>query len=264
METTTPGALARRVPSPWPWSVTMPPVDALRPAARSARQYVRDVLGQWRLDDYADAAEEIIGELVANAVNASADAESGALLTRDGKPLTLVSCLRTDGLRVRVEVWDEAPGIPAPRSASAWDTSGRGLAMVDALSEHNWGWYPPCGSPWKCVWADLGPARPSGEDAGLAENQKKKKGNIMNATQCSCGFTELSDESIIDHLEEVFTPADLTGNDGQVHEEREILQCACGWAAHSGDEFDEHLLKAFTPPNAIGKDGKRHEVLAAS
>jgi hypothetical protein len=141
--------------------MTLPPLGALRTAPRTARGHVRDLLRQWCLSELADVAEEVTGELVANAVNASTDKESGAPLYRDGRLLTVVLCLRTDRSRVRVETWDEAPGVPAPRMAGTWDVSGRGLAMVDALSDHRWGWHPASTVPWKCVWADLGPARPS-------------------------------------------------------------------------------------------------------
>ena len=81
----------------------------------------------------------------------------------------------------------------------------------------------------------------------------------MIAARCACGFTELADEEIIDHLELVFEPGDLTGNDGQAHEERDRLRCACGLSAITPEELDEHFLKVFTPGDAIGMDGRRHE-----
>jgi hypothetical protein len=81
----------------------------------------------------------------------------------------------------------------------------------------------------------------------------------MIAAQCSCGFTELDDEEVIDHLQLMFEPAGLVGNDGQVHEERVSLTCACGLAAITVDELDQHFLKIFTPDDAIGRDGQKHE-----
>jgi hypothetical protein len=79
------------------------------------------------------------------------------------------------------------------------------------------------------------------------------------AAQCSCGFTELDDEEVIDHLQLMFEPAGLMGNDGQVHEELVSLTCACGLAAITVDELDQHFLKIFTPDDAIGRDGQKHE-----
>ncbi len=39
------------------------------------------------------------------------------------------------------------------------------------------------------------------------------KANDMTPARCSCGFTELADETIADHLQQVFEPADRSGND---------------------------------------------------
>jgi hypothetical protein len=48
--------------------------------------------------------------------------------------------------------------------------------------------------------------------AGL-ENAQERDSAVI-ADRCSCGFIELADEEIIDHLELVFVPDGLTGNDG--------------------------------------------------
>jgi hypothetical protein len=80
----------------------------------------------------------------------------------------------------------------------------------------------------------------------------------MIAAQCTCGFTELADEEITDHLLLAFEPRDSKGNDGQVHEERQHLHCACGLAATTSQGLDAHLLAAFTPRDATGNDGRRH------
>ena len=88
-----------------------------------------------------------------------------------------------------------------------------------------------------------------------------RKGTAMTTARCTCGFTELADETITDHLLLAFEPADRTGTDGLVHEEGQPLACACGFAASTPDDLDSHLLKAFTPPDAIGGDGNKHEVI---
>jgi hypothetical protein len=80
----------------------------------------------------------------------------------------------------------------------------------------------------------------------------------MIAAQCTCGFTELADEEMSDHLLLVFEPHDSKGNDDLIHEERERLECACGLAAITSEELDAHLLTAFTPHDATGTDGHRH------
>jgi hypothetical protein len=89
------------------------------------------------------------------------------------------------------------------------------------------------------------------------------KGIDMMAGQCSCGFTELADESITDHLLQVFTPDDAIGRDGKRHEETEGLACLCGLTAATTGELDEHFLEVFTPDAAIASDGKQHKAIGA-
>jgi hypothetical protein len=83
----------------------------------------------------------------------------------------------------------------------------------------------------------------------------------VSAVRCLCGFTELADEGITDHLELVFEPGDLTGNDGRVHEETGRLACSCGLAAITSEELDDHFLAVFTPADAVGLDGRPHRAV---
>jgi anti-sigma regulatory factor (Ser/Thr protein kinase) len=145
------------------------------------------------------------------------------------------------------------------------DERGRGLAMVAALAgEDNWGVEGGNAPGTRLVWARLDWDGPPLAGAPvivpwpvLGTTQGMDDGLI--AARCSCGFLELADEEIIDHLELVFAPDDLTGNDGQAHEERAPLTCACGFSAITSDELDEHFLKVFIPDDVIGRDGRRHE-----
>jgi hypothetical protein len=86
----------------------------------------------------------------------------------------------------------------------------------------------------------------------------------MTAQQCSCGFTEAGDETIGDHLYEVFAPDDGKAADGVMHLEggRDFF-CLCG-AGGSAEELDAHFLAVFTPNGSIGRDGNTHERLASS
>jgi hypothetical protein len=84
------------------------------------------------------------------------------------------------------------------------------------------------------------------------------------AVQCLCGFTELADEEITDHLELVFEPGDLTGSDGRVHEETGSLACSCGLAAITSEGLDRHFLAVFTPAGAVGPDGRVHQAVGAA
>jgi hypothetical protein len=80
----------------------------------------------------------------------------------------------------------------------------------------------------------------------------------VTATRCACGFTELADESLADHLQRVFTPDDARGNDGLIHEEGAPLACRCGLVTTTGEDLDDHFLAVFTPADGIGRDGQRH------
>ena len=83
----------------------------------------------------------------------------------------------------------------------------------------------------------------------------------MARTRCSCGFTEAGDETITDHLLEVFTPAGCRGSDGLLHEEAfPALTCLCGHAAPTPADLDAHFLVVFTPPDSAGPDGVTHQV----
>jgi hypothetical protein len=86
----------------------------------------------------------------------------------------------------------------------------------------------------------------------------------MTAAMCLCGFTELADETLTDHLLQVFAPNDMRGNDGQVHEEGSGLACFCGFAASAVDALDEHFRAVFTPDDRIGNDGNKHGPTTAS
>jgi hypothetical protein len=85
----------------------------------------------------------------------------------------------------------------------------------------------------------------------------------MTAVKCACGFTESAgaDETITDHLVEVFAPDDGKASDGRVHLEGEVaLYCLCG-AGGSVQALDAHLLAMFTPADSAGRDGTRHEAI---
>jgi signal transduction histidine kinase len=53
---------------------------------------------------------------------------------------------------IRIEVYDDGPGVPRQRQVRADEVSGRGLRIVDALST-SWGTIPRPAS--KCVWSEM-------------------------------------------------------------------------------------------------------------
>jgi anti-sigma regulatory factor (Ser/Thr protein kinase) len=96
-----------------------------------ARRRVRAALGLHGLGDFAEDAEIITSELVANAVqHACQDGTKtiGVILTHAGTPAA-----------VTVTVSDSSPYGPIRRDTTAGSEQGRGLQIVEALSAH-WGW----------------------------------------------------------------------------------------------------------------------------
>ena len=119
-------------------------------SARSARRLTRNTLRDWGLAFLAEDAEAIVGEFVANAVtHAAALGESPRRHGADNLGLRLLH--RTGEVICAVlDPSDSAPILKAPGSV---EESGRGLQMVDALSDV-WGWSPVAGRG-KAVWAIL-------------------------------------------------------------------------------------------------------------
>jgi anti-sigma regulatory factor (Ser/Thr protein kinase) len=126
-----------------------PPFAAIKTAPGMARGHVRATLAEWGLGEYADDPQRIASELVANAVNASAPVVAG------GRMLVIRLCLLTDGDVLTIECWDQAPGFPVLREADALAETGRGLAIVDAITGGCWGCQPAIGQDGKCVWGKI-------------------------------------------------------------------------------------------------------------
>ncbi|GLW19226.1 ATPase [Streptomyces sp. NBRC 13847] len=104
------------------------------------RRIVSAQLRYWRLDALIDPAALGVTELLAN-VHRHA---------RPSKQCTVELRVLLDQLTVSVH--DEDPRLPRLRAAGAWETCGRGLALIAALSE-SWG-VRPDGSG-KVVWFTL-------------------------------------------------------------------------------------------------------------
>jgi anti-sigma regulatory factor (Ser/Thr protein kinase) len=107
-------------------------------AAREARRFVGDTLAHWGCPELATAAVLMVSEMFTNAV-----------LHGCGDPQVVIT-LRGD--RMEVQVHDDDTSPPVQRSAGPQDTSGRGLQIVDSLSEE-WGSVPY--GQGKYVWCSL-------------------------------------------------------------------------------------------------------------
>ena len=126
-----------------------PPFAALPTAPGLARGHTRAVLAEWGLGEFADAAELIASEMTSNAVNASIPVQAADPV------LVIRLCLVTDGDVLIIECWDQAPGVPVLREAPGFAESGRGLAIINTLTDGAWGCRPAIGQAGKCVWAQI-------------------------------------------------------------------------------------------------------------
>jgi anti-sigma regulatory factor (Ser/Thr protein kinase) len=137
-----------RMPSDW-WdspAVAACTLETGAQSGRTARKFTRTTLSEWGLCALIDDAEAIVGEFVANAVSHAARS-AGPHMQQVGLRL-----LRRTG-EVMCAVLDPSDIAPVLRKPSRTDEAGRGLQMVDALSDV-WGWSPVTGRG-KAVWAIL-------------------------------------------------------------------------------------------------------------
>ena len=107
-------------------------LDPLPGAVPCARLHARLVTAGWSLDRLSGTAELLVSELVTNAVRISAQMPA--------QPPVLMR-LRSDGARLLVLVTDASPLPPIRKDAAPGEESGRGLMLVQELSDR-WGWAP--------------------------------------------------------------------------------------------------------------------------
>ncbi|GAA4082378.1 ATP-binding protein [Streptomyces shaanxiensis] len=96
----------------------------------------------WGLHEHVDVAQICLSELATNVIQH----------VGQGTPATLRLALSGPYLRLEVEDPD-ARALPTLLAVSSAVESGRGMALVDALSDHRWGVVPRGDS--KVVWCEL-------------------------------------------------------------------------------------------------------------
>lgn len=116
-----------------PRPVCMPVLDVVHQsfaatltAPRWARRFAAAVLTDWGVSELEPIVVQIVSELVANAVVRPVAAGTTPYVVR----LTL----RLLPKRISIEVFDPDPSAPVLTQAAADEESGRGLAIVRALS----------------------------------------------------------------------------------------------------------------------------------
>jgi anti-sigma regulatory factor (Ser/Thr protein kinase) len=127
-------------------------IGAMPTATPCARLHARSIACEWGLGDLADTVELVVSELVTNAVRASVDHDGRPRYSADTGLACVHLRLSTDGLAALIEVWDENARLPEPAEPGLADESGRGLMLVDALTER-WGWELASSGRGKVVWA---------------------------------------------------------------------------------------------------------------
>jgi anti-sigma regulatory factor (Ser/Thr protein kinase) len=148
----------------WPFHSFLP-LGALPGAVPCARLHTTAVLWEWSMEELAQPAELAVSELVTNAVRASTQARAArqAPGAPDGLPVVALR-LAGDGKHLLVEVSDHDPRPPVPTAVDPERDGGRGLLLVEAVSDR-WGYYYPATDP---VSAPRSRAPAPGRDEWLA------------------------------------------------------------------------------------------------
>ncbi|MFB7293550.1 ATP-binding protein [Actinacidiphila glaucinigra] len=116
-------------------------------AAGSARQFTRATLSNWGMLAIVDTASIVVSEMLTNAVRYGLDDPAYAPLS--SRPVWLGLLRREEA--VLCTVADPGTGIPVVKEPDWFAETGRGLHIIDSLSE-SWGWTPP-DEAGKSVWA---------------------------------------------------------------------------------------------------------------
>jgi hypothetical protein len=129
----------------WPLRDTLI-LGAIESAVPSARAHLRQLLSGWGQAEVGPDAGVVVSELVTNSVVASAGLRLAAA--------PVLVWLGSDSHCLLLAVADASPRPPVGLSLGPDAERGRGLALVEALS-NRWGWYPASITGLrKVVWAE--------------------------------------------------------------------------------------------------------------
>ncbi|MFJ2088160.1 ATP-binding protein [Streptomyces sp. NPDC087901] len=117
-------------------------------SARHLRRILRLYLKGWGLTAVADAAELALTELIANVVRHVPGRRCQTFIFR-----------LPGGEGVRVEVADDCPQLPVVGEGDVFDEGGRGLVLVDAVTD-KWGVEVRRDGGGKAVWFECLAAAP--------------------------------------------------------------------------------------------------------
>jgi anti-sigma regulatory factor (Ser/Thr protein kinase) len=114
-------------------------------AARTAREFVRETLRAWGLDDVDQVAELLTDELVGNVVR------------HVGSPMAVRASHQVESIRIEVDDGSAEP--PVRRHPDQLDERGRGILFVETLATD---WGIELRDDGKTIWFEL-PAMPTGQ-----------------------------------------------------------------------------------------------------
>lgn len=117
------------------WAIVLPP---LPPSVPEARGFAREALLALGLPHTEEAVSLLVSELITNAV------------LHAGTPVRLL-VFRYDGV-LRVEVSDDDPTLPRLVDPDPMRPGGRGIMLVDALSQR---WGVDADERGKTIWFEL-------------------------------------------------------------------------------------------------------------
>ncbi|MFF0163535.1 SpoIIE family protein phosphatase [Streptomyces sp. NPDC005263] len=110
-------------------------------ALAEARHMIRAAVAAWGARDRSDEIELVADELITN-----------ALMHTEGSAIITLRAFTGSDRRLRVEVEDSSSALPRRRDAGESGVSGRGLLLVDLLTDV-WGVEARGGG--KCVWCEF-------------------------------------------------------------------------------------------------------------
>ncbi|MFF7450226.1 MULTISPECIES: SpoIIE family protein phosphatase [unclassified Streptomyces] len=116
-------------------------------ALTEARHMIRAAVRSWGAEERADEIELVADELITN-----------ALMHTEGAAIVTLRVLAGTDRRLRVEVEDSSSALPRRREAGESGVSGRGLLLVDLLTDV-WGVEARGGG--KCLWCEFKVSRRS-------------------------------------------------------------------------------------------------------
>ena len=141
-------------PGTWPAARAFLDLGAVLTAPGCARAWTREILRGWGVSELADVAELVASELVTNSVQ--------ACLALDRAVIRLVLTLDQGELAVLVR--DGHLGVPVAAQPGEDDEGGRGLLIVEHLSDR-FGWYLlEDGKAAKVTWAVISGSDPAADE----------------------------------------------------------------------------------------------------